>query len=1762
MSLLDEVNRRRWLEQQQQQSRAGTVQFYAPNLRPPTPTPPPPAVGQLPNNGSVLSQLTANLGERKAPEQDGGSGFGRGLGFVINNPITQGILKPLEVLDIPRRGVWSTIQEGTDFLQGEGFSGGDWLDQVKDPTFGAGDVIPDTGNKWFDRAVGLTGDILGDPLTWVTAGVGSIPGKTGRVRAGGRLLRAQERAADAVAAARMVGDPQQIRLAQEAADALGSAADVQRIIKRGPGVASRNQLEVMGLDAPGLKFGTRKHNVRIPGTETLARGVNEGFATTRTNFNRLPGLEGVRRARHPAGLEDAFEKLITGKGSIGVKMAIETIEGSNYYRVGAKKFGEAQARRVNAVKEELKEPGIIAATETPGVNTVVNDILRAVRVDAEELGLIIPELGGSHGDTFFPRRLNRGFFDFLDGNAEARAAWLQASGMTTDDLLEEGGHLQRRVWVPNEDGTPKVVKIGKPGSVGNGREIVIRTGTLDEIEGQLRGVFPEYTGKFYEHDPQIVLESYISSLERDVGAHYMAREMAAEGSHSFGRSNYDSANGHNTRGEEVQVGMADPYSEAVVDKKATKLANEAAVDPLRQVVDSATTRAGVLEGQAEQAVTGARRGQLDNLDTIIADWGDPARRGPRRRQLEAEGGYVRPDGTRVKGSLENKLSATGKKVSEQIARHEQQLRSLQMEMAEAGRAAGATKGRGRMAVLNRYKQLSKKLFALIEERKAITEQIRQLSPGSEDTALLIDQLRRTADRAYEELLGKTTAAVKGVGKYGKSSPTDWPTLPSKRFDFTFADLRRQLDELDDIHLQNLAADRELYKTLTPAEKRRWTIAGKTIKASQWGPIPQELKQIDIRLGQLRSENIAAASNLRVTEEAAKKATAAAKASKAQAKGVRQKLKSVQDRLAAPLKGKTRYRQFYEMAKDDFDEATVLRMEEHLNDIELFPDRAVNGRKRMNFLIAEWRKARQVEVAKLEEALAGTTAETATKATKAFKAAQAEVARLKRIGGELETRRAALQKPIDAARRVRDPLEGRRLASAQTHAREVHQIKTEMDQIMAGIELQPGSGLTGSAMDDIRNMRQTADILEADGPPLSMEYLRGEKPEARSQRHQNPDLQATIALSNRGDLVEAGIGDLSRDVERVMGGTDPVVNKIRSDTSQEVHRLRNEQVNTKLKVLGANEEHARVMADLDAQTTGVLADLEANAVERATLANGAIRARALRAKLGAHNPAKPNELRKAVDDFLEVLPYLDLTDDADRATATLLNNAIRNLDTADGLRMEAGMVARELKAAERGDLHQVFVAQLRDGWTALHKGSVRKGDLLIEAELARRFQNVYAITGDPKLFGRTLTAYTNFFKTYATMTPGFHIRNAMSNIFNNAADGVSLPTQLRALRMWREYSQAADPSLWLKNLNDPEIKAAFDAAFGSGAGGRFFESGVAAGPALGTAKEKIFRNKFTKLGQEWGQDWVEGPARLAMALDTIVGKSSAKTITGAGGERMITRQAVSLNELTMTALDRITRIHFDYGQISRFDESARRLIPFWTFMSRNLPMQISQMWMKPRLFNQYNSFVRNFRGEDEDFTPEYFKNIGAFRLGETKLGGLPLYLQPDFAHNRVIEDVSNIEDVISGRNPARALSDINPFFTAPAELITSKNFFTGRDYQDDDLVKVEGINKAMIPFLAIMGQLERSPDGSYIATEKGIDFMRSINPVLDRITRLAPQTTGGSDALSRQLESIARTSGIPIRVLSPEQQRSTQRSQYFDRQDELRHRQAVLQAQNG
>ena len=205
-----------------------------------------------------------------------------------------------------------------------------------------------------------------------------------------------------------------------------------------------------------------------------------------------------------------------------------------------------------------------------------------------------------------------------------------------------------------------------------------------------------------------------------------------------------------------------------------------------------------------------------------------------------------------------------------------------------------------------------------------------------------------------------------------------------------------------------------------------------------------------------------------------------------------------------------------------------------------------------------------------------------------------------------------------------------------------------------------------------------------------------------------------------------------------------------------------------------------------------------------------------------------------------------------------------------------------------------------------------------------------------------------------------------------------------------------------------------------------------------------------------------------------------------------------------ALARITRLHFDYSQLSSADEVMKRLIPFWTFMSRNLPLQIQQQFLKPRAYARYNHLRKNFNmGEDNDVVPQQWDDMGAFKIGDGLPLGLsdnPIYAAPDLPFTRLEESVESFT------NPSKFLANFNPMARVAAELTANRKFYSGNEFYPDENKWLYALS-ALIPPAARVDSLS----GGLLTAAAGSD---------------------GSWKKENQLGALASFLGAPVKELTP------------------------------
>lgn len=268
-------------------------------------------------------------------------------------------------------------------------------------------------------------------------------------------------------------------------------------------------------------------------------------------------------------------------------------------------------------------------------------------------------------------------------------------------------------------------------------------------------------------------------------------------------------------------------------------------------------------------------------------------------------------------------------------------------------------------------------------------------------------------------------------------------------------------------------------------------------------------------------------------------------------------------------------------------------------------------------------------------------------------------------------------------------------------------------------------------------------------------------------------------------------------------------------------------------------------------------------------------------------------------------------------------------------------------------------------------------------------------------------YTKAWKAFAVLSPGFHVRNGIGNAVTFTVAGGNIDNLIRITPIYASWAKAKKAGVkwevWLRSQPPelvPQLEVARLGALGSG-GGIFTETFKEA-----TGGSKIYDNWLTRKNYAIGQA-ADNYIRFALAFDTAV----------KGGD-------VGL------AQARVKRFFFDYEDLSNLDKVMRQIIPFWLWTTRNMTMQIQNMWLNPRPYLIYESLKRNFRDKERP-DPPFVRELGGFKLPF----GEGLFLMPDVGFNRLENDIKMFYD------PKAFLNKANPLIKIPAEQIMGETTFT-------------------------------------------------------------------------------------------------------------------------
>lgn len=425
----------------------------------------------------------------------------------------------------------------------------------------------------------------------------------------------------------------------------------------------------------------------------------------------------------------------------------------------------------------------------------------------------------------------------------------------------------------------------------------------------------------------------------------------------------------------------------------------------------------------------------------------------------------------------------------------------------------------------------------------------------------------------------------------------------------------------------------------------------------------------------------------------------------------------------------------------------------------------------------------------------------------------------------------------------------------------------------------------------------------------------------------------------------------------------------------------------------------------------------------------------------------------------------------------------------------------LTQLKKGDSVQRIVYEIDKGWKSMERVNLPR--MQMPADLAEAMTNLRRV--DQPEFARQLNRflgkYTQYFKAYATLSPGFHVRNALGNTFMVLASGANPENMLEGLRIYTSLRQAIKNQVpyetWVEQIAktvSPEQMRRIDIAVraSEAAGGGRIEEAFADFFKQG---QRLSDNMATRTSRRVGER-VEGSARFMLAYD-----SAAKGLDFNGSAA------------------RVRRYLFDYNDVGAADMALRQIVPFWMWMSRNLPLQIVNQWTEPRTYAIYGQLMKNFGEEDEgEVVPKWLKQQGAVKIADN------WYLSFDTGIGRIKEQFELLE------NPTRFLKDVNPILRVPFEVgMLNKKLYRGVPFSDKPVEVAGGpLSPAVMALAKLFGQTTELPGGGTGVTDKFNYALMNLNPLAGTVERLIPSSEFYEE---RQLGSLASFLGLPLRQVT-------------------------------
>ncbi len=328
------------------------------------------------------------------------------------------------------------------------------------------------------------------------------------------------------------------------------------------------------------------------------------------------------------------------------------------------------------------------------------------------------------------------------------------------------------------------------------------------------------------------------------------------------------------------------------------------------------------------------------------------------------------------------------------------------------------------------------------------------------------------------------------------------------------------------------------------------------------------------------------------------------------------------------------------------------------------------------------------------------------------------------------------------------------------------------------------------------------------------------------------------------------------------------------------------------------------------------------------------------------------------------------------------------------------------------------------------------DVYLPPQVKAVYDRTMKLFADDEELDRALRHFdkvNSIWKMGATVAnPGHHFRNAFGDIWLNYMDGVVNPN-----RYW-------DALKTVFHKQDQAVKIGPKTFDGGYIENKMIQLGLKQGYTVSEFGSPVAVGVAQKLRRF--SEGREDVARVAHFIDAW--KKEAKGIKY--HPDTIWRD---MDAAAKRAAERVRKFNIDYGDFTEWEQRVmRRVIPFYSFIRKNIPLQFEALAMRPgrvAALPKTQKAIERMLGTDkrdaeiEETIPRWIKEMAEVRL---TTGDSPTTLLSRLP----VEDIARFSGAETGdiREVGRAFgSDVHPFIRMPGEWLTGHTVFTGGEFPE-------------------------------------------------------------------------------------------------------------------